>query len=150
MKRLFLISLTFSLAIFSCSNKDSYQKETIRFCNYLKVNFNHTISTSQEVYFIIPTYYCTGCKQYLVYFLQHNNNKSTLITVDNTLNGISENTQILYDSNKMIDRLNIGTSNVMSIVVKDSKITQIKEIKPGDNLDELYIDSEVLSIKTKK
>lgn len=133
--KLNFIFLIFSILLISCVNK--YDKKTKLFNTYLIDNFNDQILNEKQIYFVIPAINCEGCVDFLLNELKTSDLKANLIITYDYQDYLPPNINVLIDTKKNIDRINLGISNTYIIITKEKQIKNILQITP-ENFTDIY------------
>jgi len=134
-KQLSFIFLIFSILLISCV--DEYNKKTNLFKTYLLNNFNEQILNKKQIYFVIPAIGCKGCVDFLLNELKSSDLKANLIITYDCQDYLPTNINVLIDTKKEIDRINLGISNTYVIITEKQQIINILEITP-ENFTDIY------------
>lgn len=148
-----LIYFLISICIISChtkndrsaliQNQQNMENDKVRkgeiFCNFIKNKLKLSISNELHYYILVPKFGCEGCMiQTLVELdtLIDDRNKSmfTIISTNNDIipDRLFETINIIEDTAKSIERINIGLANVTLIEAENGKVNFIQSIKLSD------------------
>lgn len=124
--------------ITSCSVKDEQTKEEKIFFGYLSSNYQLNELSGDNVFLVIPSGSCLGCRKLLVDIYKKNyNNKSFYLIINNgdaydfgvdTL----RNNNVFIDKQGKLDRLDIGVRNAAIIFTSGKKITKTFHLTPDE------------------
>ena len=119
----------------SCNSNNKYKI----FVNYLNNNFDIIINNDAFLFILIPEYSCKGCISDILSQLNNINtskfNQAYIITSKKSVLklSLSKNFKILYDSNGILDKLDLDLGNITIININNNKIRKFKNININNN-----------------
>lgn len=137
---MYLCSSFFILLVFACSSGE-YEKDTRNFESYLGKYFDESFTKKSQVFFIIPSIGCSGCKKTVLNYLQQTNKDVNVVVVSQIDGLFPGNVFVLYDSLKKIDVLDIDIASSSMLITQNKKIVFEIELnyENTDSID-FYID----------